>query len=53
MAAMAAILDFRHGGYYQFPIRKMLAIFLSTNHPDASYKVSRQLVFWFRRRSKK
>ena len=27
--------------------------FLSTSHPDASYKVSGQLAFWFRRRSEK
>ena len=27
--------------------------FLPTSHPDASYKVSSQLAFWFRRRSEK
>ena len=27
--------------------------FLSTSHPDASYQVKSQLVFWFRRRSEK
>ena len=29
----------------------ILAIFLSISHPDASYQVSSQLAFWFRRRS--
>ena len=41
MAAMAAILDFG----------RCLVIFPSTNHPTASYQVSSQLAFWFRRRS--
>ena len=31
----------------------ILNIFLTTDHPDASYQVSSQLAFWFRRRRKK
>ena len=42
--AMAAILDFRLEWYKYF---------WSTSHPDIPYKVSRQLAFWFRRRSAK
>ena len=30
-----------------------MVLLLSIIHPDASYKVSSQLAFWFRRRSKK
>ena len=36
-----------------FLIGTILALFLSTSHPDASYQVWSQLAFWFRRRSRK
>ena len=42
-----------HGGQLGFPIRTILAFFLSTSHPDASYQVSSQLAFRFRRTSQK
>ena len=38
-----AILDFRS---------ELFSYFLSTSHPDASYQVSSQLAFWFRRSDK-
>ena len=38
--------DGHHGGYLGFWIGMILAIFLSTSHPDASYQVSSQLAFW-------
>ena len=44
MAAMAAILDSNRNDFSQFQ---------SISHPDASYKVSSQLAFGFRRRSEK
>ena len=48
-------IDFQeggHGGHHGFPIGTILTIF-DLRHPDASYQVSSQLAFWFRRRSKK
>ena len=36
-----------------FPIGTILAIFFSISHPHASYQVSSQLAFGFRRRSEK
>ena len=45
--------DFQDGRYSRnlgFPIATIRAIFFSTNHPDASYQVSSQLAFEFRRR---
>ena len=44
MATMAAIWD---------SYRNDLNNFLSTNHPDASYQVSSQLAFQFRRSREK
>ena len=34
-------------------VRNDFSYFCSTSHPDASYQVSSQLAFWFRRRSEK
>ena len=31
----------------------ILAIFISTSHPDASYEFSNQLALWFRKKSEK
>ena len=45
--------DGRHGRILGFPIAMIWAIFLSTSHPDASYQVSSQLAFQFRRRREK
>ena len=45
MDAMGAILDFRS--------ERFLLFFLSISHPDASYQISSQLAFCFRRRRKK
>ena len=45
--------DGRHGCNLGFPIATIWAIFLSTSHPDASYQVSSQLAFQFRRRREK
>ena len=42
------IQDSRHGIHLGFQIRAILAIFLSTNCPDISYKVLSQLAFPFR-----
>ena len=44
--------DGRHGHNLGFPIATIWAIFLSISHPDASYQVSSQLAFQFRRREK-
>ena len=41
------------GGHLGFPIGTILAIFLSTTHPGASYKVSSQMTFLFRRKKRK
>ena len=43
--------DGNHGGHLRFPIGTILAIFLFTRHPDASFEVSCQLAIHFRRRS--
>ena len=40
-------------GHFGFPMVIIFSYFLSSSHPDASYKVSSQLVFLFRRRSEK
>ena len=48
-------IDFQDGGYgghLGFPIRMILAIFLSASHPDISYQVSSLLAFRFRSRTK-
>ena len=45
--------DGGHCGYLGFLIGRMLAIFLSTSYPAASYQVSSQLAFCFNRRSEK
>ena len=45
MAAMATIFGISY--------RNDLSYFLSTSHPDASYQVSSQLAFKFRRRREK
>ena len=42
--------DVRHLGYSTGTI---LAIFISTSHPDASYQFSNQLALWFRKISEK
>ena len=42
--------DGGHGGHLGFLIRTILAIFLSTFHPDASYQVSSQLALGCRKR---
>ena len=44
--------DGSHNGHLGFPITIILAFFLFTSQPDASYQVSCQLAFWFRRSSK-
>ena len=46
-------IDFQDGRHNGFPIGTILAIFISTNHPDASYEFSNQLALWFRKISKK
>ena len=46
-------IDFQDGRHLGFPIRMILAIFISTSHPDASYEFSNQLAFWFRKISEK
>ena len=43
-------IDFQDGRPLGFPIR---TIFISTNHPDASYQFSNQLALWFRKISEK
>ena len=45
--------DGHHGGHLEVPIGMILAIFYLKVTPDASYQVSSQLAFWFRRRSEK
>ena len=42
-----------HGGHLGFPIGTILAILDLQCHPNASYQVSSQLDFMFRRRSEK
>ena len=36
-------IDFQDGRHLGFPIGTILAIFISTSHPDASYQFSNQL----------
>ena len=46
-------IDFQDGRYSHnlgFPIATIWTIFWSTGHPNASYQVSSQLAFQFRRR---
>ena len=45
-------IDFQGGHHLGFPIGTILAIFISTSHPDASYQFSNQLALWFRKISK-
>ena len=42
-------IDFQDGHHLRFPIGTILAIFISTSHPDASYQFSNQLALWFRK----
>ena len=42
-------IDFQDGRHLGFPIGTILAIFISTSHPDASYQFSNQLALWFRK----
>ena len=46
-------IDFQDGRHLGFPIRMILAIFISKSHPDASYQFSNQLALWFRKISEK
>ena len=46
-------IDFQDGRHLGFPIGMILAIFISTSHPDASYQFSNQLAIWFRKISEK
>ena len=47
-------IDFQDGHHLGFPIGTILAIFISTSHPDAAYQFSNQLAPWFReKRGKK
>ena len=48
-------IDFQDGNRCHFilPIGTILAIFLSTSHPDVSYRVSGQLAFRFREEAEK
>ena len=46
-------IDFQDGSHLGFPIGTILAIFISTSHPDASYLFSNQVALWFRKISKK
>ena len=46
-------IDFQDGRHLGFPIGTILAIFISTSHPDASYQFSNQLALWFREISEK
>ena len=45
--------DFQDGHHLGFPIRTILAILISTSHPDAFYQFSNQLALWFRKISEK
>ena len=42
-------IDFQEGRHLGFLIGTILAIFISTSHPDASYQFSNQLALWFRK----
>ena len=46
-------IDFQDGRHLGFPIGTILAIFISTSHPDASYQFSNQLALWFKKISEK
>ena len=46
-------IDFQDGHHLGFPIGTVLAIFISTSYPDASYQFSNQLALWFRKISEK
>ena len=46
-------IDFQDDHHLGFRIGTILAIFICTSHPDASYKFSNQLVLWFRKISGK
>ena len=41
-------IDLQEGRQLGFPIGKILAFFISTSHPDASYQFSNQMALWFR-----
>ena len=45
-------IDFQDGHQLGFPTGTILAIFISTSHPEASYQFSNQLALWFRKISK-
>ena len=46
-------IDFQDGCHLGFPTGTILAIFISTIHPDVSYQFSNQLALWFRKISEK
>ena len=46
-------IDFQDGCPLGFPIKTILAIFISTSHPNPSYQFSNQLALWFRKISEK
>ena len=46
-------IDFQDGRHLGFPTGTILAIFISTSHPDASYQFSNQLALWFKKISEK
>ena len=46
-------IGFQDGRYLGFPIGTILAIFISTSYPDASYEISNQLALWFKKISQK
>ena len=46
-------IDFQDGRHLGFPIGTILAILISTSHPDASYQFSNQLALWFRKISER
>ena len=46
-------IDFQDGHHLGFLIGTILAILISSSHPDASYQFSNQLAVWFRKISQK
>ena len=46
-------INFQDDHHLGFPIGTILAIFISTSHPAASYQFSNQLALWFRKISEK
>ena len=46
-------IDFQDGHHLRFPTETILAILISSSHPDASYQFSNQLALWFRKISEK